>query len=317
MRAAVLKTYGESPVLADVDTPVASPGRSLVRIDAAALGHLDITVASGTFGIKPDLPHIGGTDGVGTVVESDSLPVGTRVLVRGKGVGLVKPGCWAEYVAVDDRALSPVRTDLDPAVAATFFLPSTTGYVAVNDVARVGEGDRVIVSGASGAVGSMAAQFALLAGASEVLGVVPRADQAPLLPSGVTPVVGRGEALTDVLGTTPVADVLIDTLGGDVLPPLLRAVVPGGRAALIGYTLGTTLELDLPNWLLSDVAVLPVNMMRRTDRQVELAPAMVDQLVDGDLTMAVQRFPLADIAEALTSMREGRVTGRAVVVPGL
>lgn len=316
MRAAVLKNYGDDPVVEEVDLPVASPGRTLVRIDAAALGHLDITVASGTFGVKPSLPHIGGTDGVGTVVESDTLSVGARVLVRGKGIGLVKPGCWAEFVAADDRALTPVRTDLDPAVAATFLLPSTTGHVAVNDVARVGSGDRVIVSGASGAVGSMAAQFALLAGASEVLGVVPRPDQAALLPSGVTPVVGRGDDLADALGTDPVADVLIDTLGGDVLPPLLRAVVPGGRAALIGYTLGTTLELDLPNWLLRDVALLPVNMMRRTDRQAELAPAMMDRLVAGDLVLAVQRFPLTDIARALQSMREGRVAGRAVVVPG-
>lgn len=315
MRAALLHNYGESPVVGDVDVPLRQSGKSLVKVDAAALGHLDITVASGTFGVKPNLPHIGGTDGAGTVVESDSIPIGSRVLIRGKGIGLFKDGCWAQYVVADDRALTPVGAELDPAVAATFFLPSTTGYVAVNDVAAVASGERVIVSGASGAVGSMAAQFAQLAGASDVIGVVPREDQVSLLPAGVRPVVGRGEALQRALGSDPVADVLIDTLGGDVLPSLLPSVVQGGRAALIGYTLGTELTIDLPNWLLSDVALLPVNMMRRTDRQAELAPVMIERLVAGDLTLAVQRFGLEDIAEALTAMREGRVAGRAVVVP--
>ncbi|RVW07045.1 zinc-binding alcohol dehydrogenase family protein [Prescottella agglutinans] len=315
MRAARLHSFGQAPVIDEVDVPARAAGQTLVRIDAAALGHLDMTVASGNFDVRPQLPHIGGTDGAGTVVESDAFEPGTRVLVRGGGIGLFKNGCWAEYVVASDKAFTPFDSGLDPAIAATFLLPSTTGYVAVHDVADVRVGERVIVSGASGAVGSMAAQFALLAGASEVIGVVPRADQVALLPEGVRPIVGRGEQVAEALGPDPVAEVLIDTLGGDALPHLLVRVVPGGRAALIGYTLGTQLTIDLPNWLLSDVAILPVNMIRKTARQAELAPDMIARLVAGDIRLAVQQFPLADIADALQLMREGKVAGRAVVVP--
>ncbi|MGI5220344.1 quinone oxidoreductase family protein [Nocardia sp. CA-290969] len=315
MRAARLHEFGRAPVIDDIDIPVRAPGQTLVRVDAAALGHLDMTVASGTFDVRPELPHIGGTDGAGTVVESETFAPGTRVLIRGGGVGLFKNGCWAEYLAAADKVFTPFDTALDPTVAATFFLPSTTGYVAVHDVAGVGAGDRVIVSGASGAVGSMAAQFALAAGAAEVIGVVPRADQAALLPAGVRPVVGRGEQVAEALGSEPAAEVLIDTLGGDLLPVLLRRIVPGGRAALIGYTLGTELHLDLPNWLLADVALLPVNMIRKTARQAELAPKLIDMLVTGAIELAVQTFPLDEIATALQAMRDGKVTGRAVVTP--
>ncbi|WP_430334500.1 quinone oxidoreductase family protein [Rhodococcus sp. ACT016] len=315
MRAARLHSFGQAPVIDEVDVPTREPGQTLVRIDAAALGHLDMTVASGNFDVRPQLPHIGGTDGAGTVVESDTFEPGARVLVRGSGIGLFKNGCWAEYVVAADKAFTPFDSGLDPAVAATFLLPSTTGYVAVHDVADVRVGERVIVSGASGAVGSMAAQFALLAGASEVIGVVPREDQVALLPEGVRPIVGRGAEVADALGPDPVAEVLIDTLGGDALPHLLARVVPGGRAALIGYTLGTQLTIDLPNWLLSDVAILPVNMIRKTARQAELAPDMIARLVAGDIRLAVQQFPLDDIADALQLMREGKVAGRAVVVP--
>ncbi|MFM1722818.1 zinc-binding dehydrogenase [Rhodococcus sp. PAM 2766] len=315
MRAARLHSFGQAPVVDDVDVPARDSGQTLVRIDAAALGHLDMTVASGNFDVRPALPHIGGTDGAGTVVESDTFEPGTRVLVRGGGVGLFKNGCWAEYVVAADKAFTPFDSGLDPAVAATFLLPSTTGYVAVHDVADVRVGERVIVSGASGAVGAMAAQFALLAGASEVIGVVPREDQAALVPEGVRAIVGRDAEVAEALGPEPVADVLIDTLGGDALPHLLARVVPGGRAALIGYTLGTQLTIDLPNWLLSDVAILPVNMIRKTARQAELAPELIARLVAGDIRLAVQQFPLDDIADALQLMREGKVTGRAVVVP--
>lgn len=315
MRAARLHSFGQAPVIDEVDVPAREAGQTLVRIDAAALGHLDMTVASGNFDVRPQLPHIGGTDGAGTVVESDTFEPGTRVLVRGGGIGLFKNGCWAEYVVAADKAFTPFDSGLAPEVAATFLLPSTTGYVAVHDVADVRVGERVIVSGASGAVGSMAAQFALLAGASEVIGVVPREDQAALLPDGVRPIVGRGAEVAEALGPDPVAEVLIDTLGGDALPTLLAHVVPGGRAALIGYTLGTELTIDLPNWLLSDVAILPVNMIRKTARQAELAPDMISRLVAGDIRLAVQQFPLDDIAAALQMMREGKVAGRAVVVP--
>lgn len=315
MRAARLHSFGQAPVVDDVDVPARDSGQTLVRIDAAALGHLDMTVASGNFDVRPALPHIGGTDGAGTVVESDTFEPGTRVLVRGGGVGLFKDGCWAEYVVAADKAFTPFDSGLDPAVAATFLLPSTTGYVAVHDVADIRVGERVIVSGASGAVGAMAAQFALLAGASEVIGVVPREDQAALVPEGVRAIVGRDAEVAEALGPEPVADVLIDTLGGDALPHLLARVVPGGRAALIGYTLGTQLTIDLPNWLLSDVAILPVNMIRKTARQAELAPELIARLVAGEIRLAVQQFPLDDIADALQLMREGKVAGRAVVVP--
>ncbi|MGE2847514.1 alcohol dehydrogenase catalytic domain-containing protein [Rhodococcus sp. 2.95] len=90
MRAARLHQFGTSPVIDDIDIPTRESGQTLVRIDAAALGHLDITVASGNFGVKPNLPHIGGTDGAATVIESDTYEPGTRLLVRGGGVGLFK-----------------------------------------------------------------------------------------------------------------------------------------------------------------------------------------------------------------------------------
>jgi len=59
------------------------------------------------------------------------------------------------------------------------------------------------------------------------------------------------------------ADALIDTVGGPTLAAALRGVGPGGRAVLVGYTGGTTIQLDVPELLQRDVALLPLNMLRR------------------------------------------------------
>jgi NADPH2:quinone reductase len=286
-----------------------------VRIEAAAVSHLDVTIASGTFAVIPTLPHIGGTDGVGEVLESDEFAMGTKVLIRGGGIGLKRDGCWAEYAVVGDSALTAVDDRLEPSVAATFLVPCTTGYVAVKDITAIAPGERVLVSGAAGAVGSIASQFAMRAGAANVTGIVSTGSKAQRLPAGVQPIVGSAEAVTSQLNSLRKFDVLIDTVGGPNLPSLLERVTPGGRAALVGYTHGSNVTLHLPNFLMSDVKILPVNMIRRAKEQAALAPLMSEMIIAGELVSPVQEFPLTEISEALEALGSGQLTGRAVLVP--
>ncbi len=137
MRAARLHSFGQAPVVDDVDVPAREPGQTLVRIDAAALGHLDMTVASGNFDVRPRLPHIGGTDGAGTVVESDTFEPGPRSWCAAGASACSRTAAGPSSWWPRPRAFTPFDSGLDPAVAATFLLPSTTGYVAVHDVADV------------------------------------------------------------------------------------------------------------------------------------------------------------------------------------
>ena len=67
----------------EIGVPTAALGESLVRVEAAAVAHLDVTVAGGDFGIKPTLPYTGGVEGCGVVVESATMKPGTRVVLRG------------------------------------------------------------------------------------------------------------------------------------------------------------------------------------------------------------------------------------------
>lgn len=317
MRAARFHSWGSAPVVDEVAEPVRAEGEVLVDVQAAAVAHLDATVASGTFGMKPPLPYAGGVEGAGIVVEADAgsgLAPGDQVMLRGGGLGLRRDGTWTERVSVPAKAANKLDAPLAPEVAATFYVPATTAFVVLHDVAGLSDDEEVIVVGAAGAVGSMVAQQALLAGA-KVTGIVGREDQLAHVPDGVTGVCLESTEDIERLTADRPASLLVDTLGGDGLVARTRWVRPGGRAAVIGYVTGTEVRVDLPSWLLDDVALLPVNMIRQERRARAVAGDLVKRLSAGELSLAVQKYEFADAALALEDLRAGRVRGRAVLVP--
>jgi len=237
MRAARFHEWGTAPVVEEVPEPTRGEAEVLVQVQASAVAHLDVTVASGEFAMKPPLPYIGGVEGAGVVLEADAdsgIVPGTQVMLRGGGLGMLRDGTWTERVCVPRKAVTVLASPLPPEVAATFFVPATTAYVAVHDVAKVRPEEHVIVVGAAGAVGSMVAQQALAAGAT-VTGVVGRTDQLADVPKGVDAVDMTSASAIAPLAEARSASLLIDTLGGDRLIGRTRWVRQGGRAVVIGY----------------------------------------------------------------------------------
>ncbi|MDF1604495.1 zinc-binding dehydrogenase [Nocardioides sp. YIM 152315] len=322
MQAVRIHRWGQPPAVDEVPRPVPGEGETLVRVEAAAVAHLDLTVAGGSFGIKPELPYVGGVEGCGVVVDSDALEPGTRVVLRGGGLGLVRPGTWAEYVTVKTAALTPVVDGLGPALGATFWVPTTTAHTALHAVGRLGDwldgvdaaAEHVVVAGAAGAVGSVAVQLARRAGAT-VTALVLDEEQAAALSDGVAAVVTTDADALKAFAADRPATLLVDTVGGTGLLERLRAVRAGGRAVLVGYVGGTEVSLELSNWLLDDVAMLPVNMIRRDRESRELAPRLAELLVSGELSLGVEEFELGEAGRAVELLRSGRLRGRGVLVP--
>jgi NADPH2:quinone reductase len=312
MRALRTHGWGELPRVEEVAEPVREDGQVLVEVQAAALSHLDLTVASGTFDLRPELPYTGGVEGSGIVLAADDLAPGTQVMLRGGGLGLLRDGTWQERVAIPRKAVTLLEQPLPAAVAATFFVPTTTAAVVLRDVARLGTEECVAVIGAAGAVGAAVAQQAARAGA-EVVGLVGRADQLQDVPSGVQPVTLDDDRVAAWTTERPFS-LIVDTLGGPELPQRTTWVRPGGRAVVVGYVAGTSAVLDLPNWLLNDVALLPVNMIRQERRAREVMPDLVRRLASEELSVAVETVTIDEVPSALARLRDGRVRGRAAVV---
>lgn len=294
MKAVRIHGFDALPVLEDVADPVARPGRTIVRMEAATVGHIDRTVWRGRFLRHPPLPYTPGVEAAGVVVSSERYQAGQRVWLRGSGLGTLFDGTWCEQIDAPDEALGHLPDDVPMPLGAAFFSPTTSAWVALHEVAMLQAGEQVLVTGASGAVGSLVMQLARDAGCAAF---AVAADAEP-------PAVAS-------------ADLLIDTVGGDVLARTLPAVRQGGRAVLVGYTAGPTLPLDIAHFLQRDVALLPLNMFRREAQGRAAAPELLARLADGRLHLEVRPFALADAAAALDWIAQRGHRGRAVLVPRL
>jgi NADPH:quinone reductase len=305
VKAVRVHALREALRIEDVPEPAAAAGRTLVRMQAATVGHIDRTVWSGAFLRHPPLPYVPGVEAAGVVVASDRFAAGQRVWLRGAGLGIVRDGTWRELIDAPDESLGVLPDAVPMALGSAFFSPCTSAWVALREVGQWREGERVLVTGATGAVGSIVVQLAREAGA-RVGAVVTDAAQSARLPAGV-------EAMP-VDGLAPQAQLLIDTVGGAVLPAALRGLVPGGRAVLVGYTGGTAVQLDLPELLQRDIALLPLNMLRREAAGRAAAGELLERIGDGRLQLDVTEFALGDAASALDWIASRGHRGRAVLV---
>lgn len=294
MKAVRIHGFDAVPVLEEIAEPTARPGRTIVRMEAATVGHIDRTVWRGSFLKHPPLPYTPGVEAAGVVIASGRYQAGQRVWLRGSGLGTLFDGTWCEQIDAPDEALGLLPDDVPMTLGAAFFSPTTSAWVALHEVAKLQAGEQVLVTGASGAVGSLVMQLARDAGCAAV---AVAADAEPPAPAS--------------------ADLLIDTVGGDVLARTLPAVRPGGRAVLVGYTAGPTLSLDIAHFLQRDVALLPLNMFRREAQGRAAVPELLARLADGRLKLEVRPFALADAAAALDWIAQRGHRGRAVLVPRL
>jgi NADPH2:quinone reductase len=208
--------------------------------------------------------------------------------MRGAGLGILRDGTWRETIEVPEAALGELPAAVPFALGSAFFSPCTSAWVALHEVGKLQRGERVLVSGASGAVGSIAMQLAREAGADAV----------------------AFDATKDVASD---ADLLLDMVGGTVLPLALRGVKPGGRAVLVGYAGGTETRLDLPELLQRDIALLPLNIMRREAAARAAAPELLQRIADGRLQLAVREFSLDAAGDAMEWIATRGHGGRAVL----
>ena len=289
MKAMRIHVWGEAPRLENLPEPVPQPGRTLVRMEATTASHLDRSIAAGAFLRHPPLPYVPGVEAAGTVLQSERFAVGARVWLRGAGLGTTEDGTWRETISAPDAALGALPDAIAMPLGAAFFSPCTAAWVALFGVGALQPGERVLISGASGAVGGVAVQLAEAAGAQ---------------------VTAAGDADHDA---SAAFDLLIDAVGGPPLAGLLARLVPGGRAVLVGYTAGRRVELDLAELMQRDIRLLPLNMLRREAEARAAAPELLARLADGRPHLALRTFALSQAAEAMAWIAERGHRGRAVL----
>jgi NADPH2:quinone reductase len=234
MKAAALDRFGPPSVLRlhTLPVPKPGPGQVLIALHAAGVGSWDASIRDGSWqpNGRPKFPLVPGTDGAGTVVAKGPrvrrFRVGDRVYAN-------EFGCYAEYVAADadDVGRVPQRLDLRQAGAA-----ATTGLTALQgiDALRLRRGQTVLIYGASGAVGTLAVQFAKRKHARLVATASGRDAMALVRRLGADAVIDarRDDAIERLRKLAPDGlDAVLVLAGSDTLEGCLDLVRAGGRVA--------------------------------------------------------------------------------------
>ncbi|HEY9286656.1 MAG TPA: zinc-binding dehydrogenase [Candidatus Dormibacteraeota bacterium] len=339
MKAIRFHEFGGPAVLKLEDVPPPRPGKAevLVGLRAAALNHLDLFVRSG--GVpKTPLPHIGGADGAGVVLENgpgaEGFALGTRVFfdpglsdgtcdycARGEHslcdrweiLGEHRDGTFAQAVVVPEVNLRPIPDGVSFEEAAAFPLVFLTAWRMVVSKARVRPGETVLILGIGGGVAIAALQIAKYAGAQV------------LVTSGHNEKLERAKALgADVLinhRTTDFSkevwtltkkrgvDVVIDDVGAATWPGSIRALARGGRLVTCGATSGPKPEEDIRRIFQKQITIYGSTMGTRQDWE-----QLTRLMAAGRLKPVIDRtFPLEEATAAQERMERAEQFGKLVV----
>jgi NADPH:quinone reductase-like Zn-dependent oxidoreductase len=322
MRAIVQDAYGEADVLrlAEIDRPAIGDDEVLVRVVAAGVDQgawhlmagLPYPVRLAGYGVRAPKTPVRGRELAGRV---EAVGSGVTTLRPGDEVFGVAEGAFAEYAPAAAAKLAPKPASLSFQQAAALPISGQTALQAIRDQGRVTAGDRVLVIGASGGVGSFAVQIAKAFGA-EVTGVASTAKVDLVRSLGADHVIDY--RLGDDLGAGERGyDVIIDTGGNRPLRMLRRALTPTGTLVLVGAETGGRWLGGTDRQLRAMVLSRFVRQRLRTFIASEKAADLLalSALVEaGAVTPAVDRvFPLAETPAAIRHMREGKARGKVVI----
>jgi len=304
-------------------------GEVLVRVEWSAVNFKDGMVGRPGNRVARISPLVPGVDLVGTVVDDarpdgpDRLEAGRPVIVHGYDLGVAHHGGFAELARVPAGWVVPLPDGLTARQAATIGTAGFTAALSLHKLEhhglRPGDGP-VLVTGASGGVGSTA--VALLASRGyDVVASTGKAAEHPYLRSlGAAEVIGRSDLEVDpgrTLGTQRWA-AAVDCVGGATLASVLRTLRYGAAVAASGLTGGAGLETTVYPFIVRDVALLGVDTVQTpiderravwTGLAGAFAPSLLEELVDSEIG-------LDGLAAALATISAGGVRGRVLVDPG-
>ena len=316
------KVVSEYTQLELSDLPDGPDDNVLVNVEWSSLNYKDGMVLNGLGRLVREYPHVPGVDMAGTVLESndDRYSAGDRVALTGWRVGEIHWGGYAERARVNADWLVPLPESISTRQAMAI---GTAGFTAMQALLALeahgvspSADNPILVTGASGGVGSSAIQWGAARGHHIVAstGRVENSDELRTL--GAAEVIDRSE-----LAENPTRPLLterwagcVDAVGGDTLAHVLAAMRYSGSVAACGLAGGNSLSTTVIPFLLRGVNLLGIDSVQCPyDTRMEVWSALADA-IDGDkLESMTTEVALADVASLASDILAGQVKGRTVV----
>ncbi len=297
------------------------PGEVTIRVQYSSVNFKDALALTPNGGVVRNYPIVPGIDLTGEVVESQSpdFSVGDQVLAHGYQIGTGHHGGYAEYArlpadqVVQLGALSPH----DGAAIGTAGFTAAMSVRALIDWGIAPDDGLIVVTGASGGVGSVSVDLLAAAGYQVVASTGKDKAAALLKELGATDVIGRLPADPDAK-PRPLAKArwagAVDCVGGATLADVLSTVDYGGAVAASGLTGGPTLHTTVMPFILRGVSLLGMDsVLLRIGPRRKLWELLGDSLRPRHLDAVTSDIDVKDVVDVIDKVRDGKFSGRAVV----
>lgn len=339
MRGVYLKGHGDIDMLElrnDIPVPKPGPNEVLIKVGAAAVNNTDINTRKAWYskgnedsndaswsGNPLIFPRIQGADVCGRIVsigkDVNTQRLNERVLIEPcirEANGEILKQAWyfgsecdggfAEYTVVSSKHAYAIESDLSDVELASFPCSYSTAENMLTK-AKVSAGERVLITGASGGVGSASIQLAKARGAI-VIGITSPAKAEKVLNIGADEVLMRNDSVVGKLGENSI-DVVVDLVGGKQWPELLDVLKPFGRYAVAGAIGDPHVKLDIRTLYLKDLSLFGCTVLEEG-----VFSNLIKHIESRSISPLVSAtYPLEDIVKAQQSFLDKKHIGKIVL----
>lgn len=305
--------------LVEAAVPCPGPGEVLVRVAACGVGYVDSLVALGRYQVKPPLPHTPGQEASGWV---ESVGDGVKDLATGDRVLATVRGGFAELALAQAAAVAKIPDRMTFGQAAGFRVNYLTALHGLRDRGMVRPGERLLVLGAAGGVGSAAVQVGRILGAGVIAAASSEAKREFARTLGATGTLdtapeGWRDRLKEACGGKG-PDVVFDPVCGKLFEPAFRSLVWGGRHLVVGFVGGEIPALRANLTLMKGAALTGVDvrqfMLLESEKGAAHLAELLSWVADGRLVPPVGRtFALEEFAPALEFALTGEGLGKTIL----
>lgn len=314
--------YAPDLKLERVEEEPLGPRQVRIAVKAAGLNFPDHLMISGKYQVKPSIPFTPGLEAAGEIVEVgadvNSFTHGQRVLAITR-----QGGCFATKLAIDADRVVAIPDVMDFVQAACFPMVKGTAHFALTYRGKLQRGETLVVTGAAGGVGLAAVEIGKKLGARVIAAASSRERLAVAHAYGADELIDYGsedlntriKALTNGAG----ADVILDSVGGDVFDGCVRAMNWEGRLLVVGFAAGRIPQVATNLILVKNYSVIGVAFGAQTERDPRGTSLRLAELLkwyeEGALRpVPVETFALRQAQEGLHQMATHRSTGKIALI---
>lgn len=292
----------------------------LIQVHYSSLNYKDALSAIGNKGVTKIYPHTPGIDASGIVVESDNqqIKVGEKVIVSGYDLGMNTPGGFGQYIRVPAEWVVKLPENLSLKEA---MIMGTAGFTAGISFTRLSElvkpeNGKIIVTGATGGVGSVALSI-LNKMNYETVAVSGKEAEYPFLESlGAKEIISRQDFLA--LDKKPILSSKyaggIDTVGGPILENILKTLNPLGAVTTCGSVASTKLNMSVFPFILRGISLIGISAQNYpTELRAKLWQKLSEECKPDHLLQIYNEISLKELPETISLILKGKLKGRTIV----